>query len=257
MMQAAGIRSLVLVVLCLILGACSRGNDVRPGDDPLGLDPEDSPAELYVRMAEEYYKRGQMDVAFRRAQQAIQTDKRYPRAHIWMAFLYEQVGQGTRAASHYERAILLAPNNAEVLHAYGSYLCRQGQYAKADAQFAKALDNPIYATPWVTMTNAGDCAESAGDARKAEDYYRAAVAANPSFGPAIAKLAELEYRRGDLKAAKGYVDRYFEPETLRAPSSSREALAAGARIERQLGNRKRAAYYEKLLRENFPSAPEP
>ncbi|MCF1182307.1 type IV pilus biogenesis/stability protein PilW [Marichromatium gracile] len=248
-------RPLALAVLCLTLLAGCGGAEKRPeGGDALGLEPDDSPAEIYVRMAEQYYARGQIEVAFRRALQALEADRRYARAHVWMAFLYEQLGKDALATEHYERAVQLAPKNPDVLHAYGSYLCREQRYAEAEAQFLKALDNPLYATPWVTMTNAGDCARKKGDASQAEAYYRSAVAANPKFGPALVKRAAMAYARGEIKAAKGDIDRYFGAETLRTATSTREALQLGASIERQLGDRERANFYQRALRERFPDA---
>jgi type IV pilus assembly protein PilF len=241
--------------LCFgLIGCASKAT--QPGTDPLGLDPQDSPATLYVEMAEEYYNRGQTEIAFRRAQQAIEADKNYPKAHAWLAFIYEEMGKPDLAATHYERAVKLAPNNSDVLYAFGAYQCRQKRYAEADVYFKKALDNPLYATPWVAMTNAGTCAGSAGDAAKAERYYRAAVTANPGFGAALVKLAEIELKRGNMQGAKVYLDRYFEPTTLRTPATAREALTAAATTERALGNRARAAEYEKALRANFPDTPE-
>lgn len=245
----------VVFGLCLLLAACGGKKATQADNEALGLNPEDSPAELYVRMAEEYYSRGQTEVAFRRAQQAIEEDSRYPRAHVWLAFLYEEIGQADKAQQHYDEALKLAPNNADVLYAYGSFQCRQKRYAEADAQFAKALANPLYATPWVAMTNAGNCAASAGNTSKAETYYRNAINASPTFGPALVKLAELAYSRGDTKAAKGYLDRYFEPATMRTPGTSYSALTIGTQIERKLGNRKRADEYERALKTNFNQAP--
>ncbi len=249
------LQSVMIVGLCLLLAGCGGKKTIQQNDESLGLDPEDSPAELYVRMAEEYYNRGQTEVAFRRAQQAIEADAKYPRAHVWVAFLYEEIGQAERARQHYEKALKLSPNNSDVRYAYGSYECRQKRYAEADEQFKKALANPLYTTPWIAMTNAGNCAASAGNARKAEEYYRAAIAANPNFGPALSRLAEFKYKAGDAQAAKGYLDRYFEPSTVRTPATSYRALLIGAQVERKLGNRKRADYYDQVLKTNFPQAP--
>ncbi len=235
--------------------ACGGLTKSQKADEELGLDPEGSPAELYVKMAEEYYARGQTEVAFRRAQQAIDADDKYPRAHIWLAFLLAELGQADKAREHYDRAIALAPKNSDVLYAYGSFQCRHKLYAEADANFRKALDNPLYSTRWIAMTSAGDCAASAGDSAKAEGYYQSAIAANPTFGPALAKLAELAYKRGDAKTAKDYVDRYFKPETARTASTSYSVLKVGAAVERKLGNRKQADYYETVLKSNFPVAP--
>lgn len=248
-------RNVAIGGFCVFLAACGSKHNIQKTDEALGLDPEDSPAELYVRMAEEYYNRGQTEVAFRRAQQAIEADKKYPRAQVWAAFLYEQIGQVAEAQKHYERAVKLAPNNSDVRHAYGAYECRQKHYAEADAQFKKALENPLYTTPWVAMVNAGQCAEQANDLTKATSHYRAALAANPAFGPALVKLAELAHKRGDTAAAKGYLDRYFESDTVRTPATAYRALTLGVTVERQLGNRKRASDYERTLQKNFSQAP--
>jgi len=248
-------KVLGVAALCFGLIGCAT-KETKQTQDPLGLDPQDSPASLYVQMAEEYYHRGQTEIAFRRAQQAIEADTSYPKAHVWIGFLYEQMGKSDLALQHYQRALGLAPNNSDVLYAFGAYLCRQKRYAEADGYFRRALDSPLYATPWIAMTNAGNCASSAGNLVKAEGYYRDAIVANPTFGPAMVKMAELEYKRGDPSGAKSYMDRYFDPSTLRTPAMARTALEIAIRTERQLGNRARAAEYEKVLRANFPDAPE-
>jgi type IV pilus assembly protein PilF len=248
-------KVLGVAALCFGLIGCAT-KETKQTQDPLGLDPQDSPASLYVQMAEEYYNRGQNEIAFRRAQQAIEADKSYPKAHVWIAFLYEEMGKSDLALQHYERALGLAPNNSDVLYAFGAYQCRQKRYAEADGYFRRALDSPLYATPWIAMTNAGNCASSAGNLVKAEGYYRDAIAANPNFGPALVKLAELEYRRGNASGAKVYLDRYFDPSTLRTPAIAQTAFEIAVQTERQLGNQARAAEYEKVLRANFPDAPE-
>ncbi|MBK1717273.1 type IV pilus biogenesis/stability protein PilW [Thiocystis violacea] len=257
-MTARDPRFALVLALCLFLVACGGQSSARKGEADLGLDPEGSPAELYVKMAEEYYARGQTEVAYRRAQQAVEADDKYPRAHIWLAFLLEELHQADEAARHYDRAVKLAPNNSDILNAYASFLCRQRKYAEADVHFLKAAANPVYATPWIALTNAGNCAVEAGDTRKAETHYRAAIQANGAYGAPQVNMAELALKRGDAKAAKDYIDRYFNPETARtSPSVSRTALRVGADAERKLGNRKRADYYEGVLKTSFPETPKP
>jgi len=238
--------------LCLSLLACGGQSTLKTGDEKLGLTPDDSPAKLYVDLAKEYHRLGQTEVALRRAQQAVKTDDGYAPAHVWLAFLLEQLRQSDEAARHYARAVTLAPNNPDVLNAYGSFLCNQHRYVEADAQFVKASQSPVYTTPWIALTNAGDCAGRGGDTTKAETHYRAAIQSNPIFGAPLAGLAELAMKRVDAKAAKDYIDRYFKPETIRMPAASRIALQVGIESERALGNRKRAAFYQDVLQQSFP-----
>ncbi len=254
-MRCFDLRFPTVIALCVTLAACGGSGATRDDTQELGLDTENSPAELYVKMAEEYYNRGQTEVAFRRAQQALDADDKYPRAHIWMAFLLEQLRQGDEARKHYDQAIKLAPNNSDILNAYASFLCRERKYAEAERYFAKAVENPVYTTPWIAMVNAGNCAVDAGDIAKAESHYRAAIEANESFGTPLVKMAELAMKRGDAAAAKDYIDRYFAPATGRTPAISFTALEVGAQAERQLGNSKRAAYYEQMLKTNYQQTP--
>ncbi len=251
MIWPKALRLLALSGLALVLAACG-GNPAREkNDSSLGLDEQDSPGDLYVAMAAEYYRLGQMDAALRRAQQAIDEDGKNPRAHYMIAVIYQQIGEIGRADSHFKRAVELSPNNPEVHNAYGTFHCNQRRFAEADQEFQKAYENPLYNTPWVAMTNAGTCAASAGNTGKAEGFYRKALTANPRFGPALFKMAELEYRRGDAKVAKEYLDRFFQ-----ASAATPAALILGVRTERKLGNRDAAATYEQVLRRNFPDSPE-
>jgi type IV pilus assembly protein PilF len=241
------------IALALVAAGCAT-QTTPPGTDPLGLDPQDSPAALYVQMAEEYYNRGQTEVAFRRALQAIEADKHYPKAHVWLGFMYEEMGKEDLAVQHYRRALQLAPKNSDVLFAAGAFQCRRKDYADADHYFKRALANPLYATPWVAMTLAGDCASSAGNKEQAETYYRSAIAANPAFGPALVKLAAVELQNGNAQGAKVYLDRYFEPTTLRTAATARLALETGIRTEKALGNQARASEYETLLQATYRDA---
>ena len=243
-------RHLALLLLCLTLPGCSH-KEVRDQNNALGLDAQDSPGDLYVAMAAEYYRLGQLDAAVRRGEQAIEEDKTNPRAYYVMAVIYQGIGQTARADEYFKRALELSPNNPDILNAYGSFHCSQRRYAEADVEFAKALENPLYQTPWVAMSNAGTCAASAGNPAKAETEFRRALNANPRFGPALLKMADIEYQRDNAKGAKGYLDRFFQSNV---PTPA--ALALAIRTERKLGNRKGAETYEQVLRKNFPTAPE-
>lgn len=248
MSATAARRLLALLGVCLTLIACSRHN-ARESDSALGLDAQNSPGDLYVAMAAEYYRLGQLDEAMRRAQQAIAEDNRNPRAYYMIGVIYQRIGQMPQAEASFKQAVEISPNNPDIRNAYGNFFCEQRRFSEAQAQFAKALENPLYNTPWVAMVNAGICAASAGDRTRAQTEYRRALKANPRFGPALLKLAELEYGRGDAKAAKDSLDRFFQ-----ANAPTPQALELAIATERKLGNSKGAATYEQMLRKSFPGA---
>jgi type IV pilus assembly protein PilF len=232
------------------LNACGHGQS--RDDSSMGLDAENSPGDLYVAMAAEYYRLGQMDAALRNAERGIDEDKGNPRAYYMIAVIYQKIGEIAKADENFKRAVELSPKNPDVRNAYGTFFCSQRRYAEAQQQFAKALENPLYNSPWVAMTNAGTCAASAGNLSQAESEYRRALNANPRFGPALLKMAEIEYGRGNTKGTKSYLDSFFQ---TNAPSP--QALALAIKAERKLGSSKAAATYEQVLRKNFPEVPEP
>ncbi|WP_295589937.1 tetratricopeptide repeat protein, partial [uncultured Lamprocystis sp.] len=95
------------------------------------------------------------------------------------------------------------------------------------------------------------CAGSAGNLAQAEANYRRALAANAGYGPALFQMADLEFKRGNAKAAKEFLDRYFQ-----ANAPAPQVLILAIRVERKMGNTKSAATYEQVLRKSFPDAPE-
>jgi type IV pilus assembly protein PilF len=245
-------RRRTLIALALLAGLLLVGcAGLGTSEDDGTLGGKESPADLYVAMAQEYYRRGQMDAALQRAEHAVKVDGKNARARYMLAFLYQRLGETERAEKQFREAVSLDPKNPDIRNAWGTFFCAQKRYAEADEQFNKALENPLYATPEVALTNAGICARQAGDTARAQAYFGRASSANPRFGPALFESARLSYERGDYTAARASLDRYFEIAPME-PS----VLLLAVRVERQLGNRKRAATYEQTLRKRFPNAPE-
>jgi type IV pilus assembly protein PilF len=118
--------------------------------------------------------------------------------------------------------------------------------------FLEAVKNPLYNTPDVAYKNAGLCARQSGDVAAADEYFQRAVRINPSQPQALYNLADLAYARGDLPAAKGYLDRYMRV----TPAPGPEQLYLGVQVERARGDRNAMLGYGNQLRRRFPGAPE-
>jgi type IV pilus assembly protein PilF len=235
-----------LLAVGLLLGACG-GNAVREGD----LAPQESPADLYVRLAAEYYNRGETETALRKIQQGLEEDDGNAQAHNVIATIYQRMDRDDLAERHFRIALDLAPSDPYILTAWGNFLCEHRRYAQAEQQFEKALANTLFNAPWLTLTRAGVCSRSAGDTRKAEVYFRRALSIRPTHGPALLQMAELDEAQGRHRSARHYLERYFK-----AVGFTPKSLLLAARVERKLGSRKRARGYEQMLRERFPDAPE-
>jgi len=240
-----------LVVLGLGAGGCVT-NPVSSGGETtgrMGQERRQSSADVFVALASEYYRQGQMQPALTNAKKGVEADGSNPAAHTMLGIVYEGLGELDLAQQHLKRAVELDPRDSVALNAYGSLLCSRGAYAEAKGYFDRAVDNPLYQTPWVPLYNEGSCARSAGDQAQAETYLRRALTSKPDFAPALLSMARLSYETGQFLPARAYLERYRD-----AGQHTAESLLLAVQIERQLGDQSQAASYELLLRRRFPDS---
>lgn len=228
----------------LLLAACG-------GDKGVKAEANGSPGDLYVQIAAEYYRLGEVEAALKNAQKALEQDPANAQAHNVIATIYQRLQQPDLAEGHFRTALGLTPNDPYLLLAWGNFLCDRGDHAGAAAQYQRALANPLFSAPWVGETRAGICARRAGDSATAEQSLRRALSANPGYAPALIEMAEAEQAQGRHKSAQSYLERFFA-----AGGRGAKPLLLGVGIERSLGSRQGASRYEKLLRQNYPDAPE-
>jgi type IV pilus assembly protein PilF len=250
MMTLQQIRHAGVFMLATLLCACATtGKDDSTGN--LGVDRRDSPAKIYVEMGIAYMREGQDEVAMKKLRRAIEVDPNSPEAHNVLAILYERLGETKLAGKHYGRAAALDPRDPYIRNARGSYFCKQGEYKKALQEFDQALENPLYSTPWVALTNAGLCSERADDSAKAEEYYRHALTENKRYAPALMRMAELSFEQHKDMSSRAYLERFHSE----APATA-ASLWLGVRVETRLGDRVKAVEYKRQLLKDFPDAPE-
>lgn len=253
-MRPSRLAAALLLAGSALLAGCA-GTAVREdGADTtgeLGEVQKESPADLYVKLAVEYLKTGQTETALRKIKTGLAADSGNAQAHNVIAIIYQRLGELGLAEKHFLEAVRLQPKDPYIRNAWGGYLCDRGRHEEAQEHFEKALENPLYPTPEVALTNAAVCAQRAGDTGKADELFMRALSANPRFAPALYRKADMDYRLGRHSAARAYLERYFK---VAAPTP--QALLLAARVERKLGSRKRASAYEQMLRKKFPDAPE-
>jgi type IV pilus assembly protein PilF len=235
---AATIAAIGLVAL---VGCASNNNVTTP-------QPERA-AELNLELGVEHLRKGNLQQAKEKIDRALDQNPRFARAHLVAGMLYNRLGDERAAETHYERAISLEPKNPEFKNNYATYLCQQKKFERGEKIALEAAADPLYKTPEVAYLNAGTCARSAGDVKRAEENFRKALATKPRFGEALFQMAELEYQQTEYMSARAFLQRYME-----VGRTSPATLWLGVRIERGLGNRAQAQHYAQRLKAEYPTA---
>lgn len=232
-------------------GGAMRGGVQEDSTGDFGQNQTKGAGDIYVKLAVAYMEEGQLDVALRKAKQAINVEPSNAQAHNVIALLYERLGENNLAEQHYVRGLELQPRNSYLLNAYGTFMCNREKYEQADELFQRAVANPLYKTPEIALTNAGICIGRSSDKARSEKYMRMALEKNPRFAPALIQMGLLSYEAGNYLSARAYLQRYSATAAHTAAS-----LWLGVRTERELGDRDSEGSYALRLRNNFPDSQE-
>ena len=239
------IRLSPLLAISLHLAACTSSSTVK--QDP----NEPSASDIFVRKGAQYMENGQLEIALRDLQHAVDLDPRNAEAHNALAALYERLNRPEDAFSHYEKALSLDENDGNTLNNYGRLLCGQGKHEQAMGLFRRAIDAKLYRQPWVPLTNAGICSRSTGKTQEAAEYLRRALESNPTFSPTLLEMAKLSLEEGQYMSARAFLQRY---ESAAGPTA--ESLWIGFQTEHALGNLASQRDYANALRSRFPDSRE-
>lgn len=122
----------------------------------------DERAGIRTQLAAEYFKRRQFGVAIEEAQKAIAINPAYAPAYGMLALVYMDLQEDAKARDNFNHAVEYAPNDPDIRHNYGYFLCDRGQYQAGVAEYMAALRNPTYQMPVKTLIAAGICSEKGG-----------------------------------------------------------------------------------------------
>jgi len=151
-------------------------------------------ARANTELAALYYERGNLGVALEVLRTATSADSSYAPAHGMLGLVYMDLRENQLAQQSFERALRYAPNDADINHNYGWFLCQTGKEAESTRYFLQAIRNPLYQTPWKSYSAAGQCALQKDNLKDAADFFGRALKLDP----------DSPFRRPTLQVRKGH-----------------------------------------------------
>lgn len=235
----------LVVVLAGLLTGCASLSKETPSAQALAL------AQTNTRHALLLLEQDQPATALAYVQEARQQAPNFAPAHNVAGLVYAQLERLDRAEQAFQETLTLAPDDPAALNNYGTFLCNQGQYAKAERHFLKAAANPRNPQPEIAYTNAGLCVLRIPNLDHAAQYFQAALDANPRLPNAQFQLAQVSLERGQPAQAARELEHYLEF----APHTP-QTLWLGIQIEADQGNVVQRDHYVQLLQTQFPTSTE-
>jgi type IV pilus assembly protein PilF len=250
-----------LIALIVVAGCATKSTtteqtgtaQVQPRSTP--PQPQQTPphdrARIHTELASGYYERGQMDVALDELKISVSLDPNYAQTYNIYGLVYAVLGEERNAEQNFEHGLQLAPNDSEIHHNWGWYLCQHKREREALGQFELAVRNPLYRTPEIALVNAGRCAMSINELRVADGYFRRALAAQPGNALAAYGLALIAYKEGRYDEARSWLK-----VVMQTNNPAPEALYLGMCVERKLRDNQAELSYVSQLRNRYPDSVE-
>jgi len=254
---------LLLAALAALAGCTTTTTTTTSGAAPskgdsreIRTDSDQTSAERRARvrleLAGAYLGRGQATTALDEVKLALAARPDMPEAYNLRGLIYATLGEAKLAEESFQRALQLAPRDADTMHNYGWFLCQVGRAAEADAQFVAALAQPQYRDGQRTMLAQGICQARAGRWLEAERTLSRSYELDPGNPTTAFNLSEVLYRRGEYERARFYIQRVNAAQD----TSNAQSLWLAARVERRIGNIAGVQDFGRRLRERFPQSPE-
>ena len=240
-------RAIHVIALCVLMSPWA-------GPAALAADRETSPKEAAVqnvKLGMAYLQSGQYQDAKDKLERALKQDPDNFQVHMGLALLWAQLDKPAEAEKAYKKAMRVSPDNPDVINAYAVFLCNNGKPDEALSQFDNVLKNKLYRTPWVVATNAAVCLRSVKRNEKAVAYLERAISLREDFADAVIQMADVQLALGKGAQSRQVIDRF-----LALPRKSADLLLIGVRAALADGDRAAADSYARLLRRDFPTAPQ-
>jgi type IV pilus assembly protein PilF len=255
-LKVSGITALVIGVLCMGSIGCSQPRSTKL--DEKIESSEHKPdyaqaAKLYAQLGLGYLSQGQVVRAKDKLTSALTYAPKNAEVISAWGIYWEHVGDIKESRSFHEKALRLAKSNqvSIVYDAYGSFLCRQGNWKGAQQAFGRALANRQSLNLAFIYESAGLCAANTQHTIEAEEYLTKAVQMDVQRSRAALALSQLKIKQSAFTEASKWLVQYekFGPQTPRS-------VLAALQIAKGLNQKDQIENLELLFKRSFHDTPE-
>jgi len=96
-------------------------------------------ARIRTELASLYYARGSMNIALEELRLAIAADPNFATAHGMFGLVYMELRENALAQGSFERALSLSPDDPDINHNYGWFLCQTNRENESIKYFMQAV----------------------------------------------------------------------------------------------------------------------
>lgn len=194
MVEVLKILRFLLILSFLLAQACQHTKTkVVPPNSKADLNKA---AAFNIQLGMGYLKQGDRPRAKKKLLSGLKQAPNSPDVNAAMAYYFEKTDELDQAEKYYTKALSLSHNSGAQLNNYGTFLCRQGRYAKAESYFLKAVKDTQYINTASAYENAGLCALAIPDTNKAKLYFTNALNQDPSKKESLSELVKIESKAG-------------------------------------------------------------
>lgn len=166
-------------------------------------------AEIHHDLGVEALRAGRAPDALREFDEALESDPRFPEAHLGRGLVLELAfGKLEDAEKAYRRAVELFPGYAEAHNDLGQLLAKTGRWDDALKEFDAALENMLYKEPWVARCNKGQALYRRGSRAEGLAEMRTCLQAAPAYCDGRRELGRVLLQDGKVKEAIEELEAY-------------------------------------------------
>lgn len=225
-------RSLIVLLGCIALTACISQQSYLSKEQHLvavNFDRKQA-AKARLALALSYLKQDKYQAAKLNLDRALRFAPNLAEVHSSRAYYFQKLGDYAQAEKHYQAALKISPDEPNLLHNYGSFLCYQGQFSKAKSILLAVIELPNYAFASRSLLNLAYCSLTLEDHNQALNYLQLAIKYQPDSVDVLLMLAGLNFAQKKYSNALGWYQKYQQQGV-----ASARGLLLGILLYQELG----------------------